>query len=145
MFSFTPLHKGTIWRMFEFVPSPARRGYDPLGFPTVKEQCVHIEVHNEELSEGTETTFKRCMNNATKLGSNGWLCDRHNWSVLQARVQSNPAPRDYDQEVVEGIIKSETRALNGVERETIKIGRTTIQLVKGYVGQPVDPSKYEEF
>ena len=106
------LYKGTIARLFR-THSAIGKVTGPLDLPSNNSQCVHLAT--EWLSEGAEMT--RCTNVSDRESQCGYLCREH---------QNTPAPRfiprrDLDFEIVDGIIKTEKRALEGATRERVRL------------------------
>ena len=126
MLELYPMPAGSINSIFNRPKAqPAKKAYDPLGLPEIKSQCVHLEF--EELSEGFDRV--RCLDNAVK-GRSGFLCATHQETLFYQPVRR--VWRDYDQEVVESIIKTETKALAGVQREVVRLTPNTyITFLKG--------------
>lgn len=120
--NFTPFRPGTIRDLF----SPKRNAptkakvYDPLGLPSIKSQCVHVET---EVGNDDDGYYRhvRCVEDAV-LGRHGWLCAKHNTDVVVRREREY---RDKDAEIVAGILAYEDRMLRNVERDVVRIGPKT--------------------
>lgn len=113
---FTPLRPGMIRDIF----SPKRQGggYDPLGLPKDPRQCVHVEVSDDD-----KVGVVRCIKDATTMfGRHGWLCERHGYFTP---FRGTYRPVDKDQEIVEGIIASEARAIRRSNRVEVRVGSKT--------------------
>jgi hypothetical protein len=108
-FALSLLHKGVIHELFRPRTSIKQdRRYDPLSLPQRPAQCVHVDaVYNEV--EGT-IDHVRCT--ANHKGEGGWLCEEHDYKLLQPRKPSFIPPRDYKAEAVDNVLQTERRALN---------------------------------
>ena len=122
----TLFNHGTIARLQKQVTptSPKKKPFHPLDLPQVKGQCVHVEEETEELSEGIEAVYRRCVKNADKAGRHGFLCKEHK-ALLDEAIPVRRAYRDYDGEVVKGIINTESRALDLGTRERVRVCKDT--------------------
>lgn len=119
---FTPLHPGTIRDLFSPKRNtPAQKAkYDPLGFPEIETQCVHIS--SEELNEGYD--FVRCVKDADLSLRHGWLCPEHGADhFFQTRREASAKQyRNKDNDVVEAILAYEKRALSVTQRQIVQVG-----------------------
>lgn len=120
---FTPLHPGTI----ASIPSegrsigPAKAAYDPLGLPLIEGQCAHVEV------DLAGCVLGRCLDDADRHGINGWLCYDHAKLLYRFRPTITRAARlGLDAEVIDGIIKTDARAIARGTRVPMRFGRVKI-------------------
>lgn len=114
------LAKGTIYAMFHKSRKEPFSG--PLALPQNHIQCIHVE--RTYLKDGG-VEFVKCM----ELSERGWLCRAHADKVFKRGKY-----RDVDQEIIDFVKATETKALAGSEREIHSFytpKKTTIQYVKG--------------
>lgn len=121
----TLLNPGTIADVFtrRHHNAPKKAAHDPMGIPQDPKQCVHVEY--EEVSEGSYA--KRCLDNASLLSPNGWLCAYHS-NVLDnaVRLRSRASNRDRDAETITSILTIEAQALDASHaRHLVRLTRNT--------------------
>ena len=121
MIMLTLLPTGTIRTIFRGPVTLPKKSFNPLSIPDDPRQCVHVWLE-EEIGG---LTCHRCTADAIiKDGlSHGFLCANHQWP----RAIVKPPYRDYDQEVVDGIIRHEARALAGAERVQVKVAEPYLE------------------
>lgn len=108
-----------------------------VALPKDKRQCIHVEVHVEELSEGDIVEIKRCTRAAYPRGRQGWLCDAHTQQLEMESFYDKLVPkRNLDNEHVEGIILHDKRAIakDVIQQIVTKRSKTLERLAKGDIG-----------
>ena len=111
-------------------PTVVKKGTSqtPFDLPDNYYQCAHVEV--EELAEGIN--YRRCQSDTDSTSRCGFLCREHQYILNPRVVRPGPlTPDQIDDQVIEGIIKSEARILAKTARTKIHLGDGAyLQLVK---------------
>jgi hypothetical protein len=104
--------KGNVVNVVRDLPPtakiPQRAAWDPMGLPADSKQCVHVEWQDDP-KIGVGYPY-RC----TKPSTKGFLCGFHDYNVLDLPQRTKgvkPAKRDFDQEQIDQIRKTEEEAL----------------------------------
>lgn len=105
------LPRGTIFRFFQKFPKVTRKPF--MGHPRF---CIHF--HEVEDPDSLEPTVIRCTKRVAPGCPNGFLCGEHQALMSTKRV---PPKRNVDQETIDSITKTETKALAGVQREIVRL------------------------
>jgi hypothetical protein len=108
---------------------------DPLALPADPSQCVHVErIYSEDHIPGRQ--YERCTATANpRVGRHGWLCEEHSakvdeWFRLNSWYRNRLSP---DDEIIDSIIKTDTRAFQRGTIVEVRHGRASIIFLEGVV------------